>query len=121
MARCIENKKVVETYASDFVRDYIGPAELLKLIDHILNNKGNRAYDLISAVPPTKSEIVRELATRFSLQYCVVDSVYNSIRSIKSPNSVAGIKTALEIGYVPERSSIEVIRQELAVLLNRQD
>ena len=116
---CILNKKVFEINDVNFVRDYLHPKDLYSAIRKCMDaEKINAAFDITSAKPVEK----REILDYFSLKYGLKYNVSKSFKHV----SATGVKNiyyskynkALGIGYKPKFSSMDAIKQESKYILN---
>lgn len=116
---CILNKKVLLTDNVNIVRDYVHPEDLLSIIRKCMDaGKINVAFDVISAKPVEK----REILDYFSLEYGLKYKIGRSLSHV-SPTGSKNIycskyNKALGIGYKPEYSSMDAIKQESKYILN---
>jgi len=98
----------------DIVRDYIGAAELWYFMRLIMKKRAiNDVFDIYSAKPVSKFALLKHLKRKYGLQY--------SITKILQKQSPTGIKNlyysknrkAASIGYLPKRTSLAVIDNEI--------
>jgi nucleoside-diphosphate-sugar epimerase len=117
---CVINKKIFETDEVNIVRDYVHPDDLFSIVRKCIDaGKINIAFDVNSAKPVEKKEIL----DYFSLEY---DLTYKMDRSLKH-NGPTGSKNiyysnynnATYIGYKPTFSSMDTIRQESKYILKK--
>lgn len=108
-----------ETHGTDFVRDVVGPSELVELIDRIIETGGrNDAYDVYSAAPLTKLELLDLLANIFDLKVCLTDTVVTGME-VQKPGRITLRNQAESIGYQPSRTSARIVIEELKKALTR--
>lgn len=119
---CIVNKKVLETDDMNIVRDYVHPEDLFFIIRKCMDaGKINAAFDVLSANPVEKREILNYFSTEYGLQYKVIRTL-NNISATGSKNIYCSrYNSALKIGYKPKYSSMDTIRMESQHLLNHKD
>lgn len=115
---CLQNGRVFVTGTGNIVRDFVNPQDLLSLIEACISqNSINDVFDVYSAKPATKFEIIDHFAIHHGLKYSVEDTY--------TPFSVTGSKDhyyskndkATSVGYVPKFSSIDGIENEVSYLL----
>jgi len=95
------------TTGRDFVRDYVGPQDLLALIARLIAaDIPNGAYDLVSAGPATKFELLQALARRFGFRY-TSDGAQQPCGA--APKTISRHTGAQAIGYVPQKTSLETV------------
>lgn len=114
VVRCLQDKRSFDTDDSDFVRDYIGMDEIMDLIEKLINaGIPNGAYDIYSARPTTKWQLLEVLRQRFELS-CKNPPEHRKL----CPSVISHYDRIAGIGYHPRRTSIEVVVSEMAALLH---
>jgi nucleoside-diphosphate-sugar epimerase len=117
---CILNNKQMITNGHRMVRDYLHPDDLFAMILACMQSHAlNAAFDVVSASPVDKFELLDFFANEYGLKY-VVSDVYCG-------NSATGTKNvycsrygaAVEVGYAPKYSSMDTVKQEAGCLLSR--
>lgn len=115
---CLQNGQEFVTGPGNITRDFVHPRDLLGLISKCMEQQHiNEVFDVFSAKPATKFEIIEHFARHHGLQYRVEDTY--------TPFSVTGSKDnyyslnvkASSIGYMSKFSSIEGIEKEVNYLL----
>lgn len=102
--RTIIDDDVFVTTPSDFVRDYIGPDDLIELIARLLEaGVPNNEYDICSAGPTTKFEMLETLAKNFGLRYTIDGTPVPTTRR----DTISLQTAARRIGHIPSRASLE--------------
>ena len=92
------------TTPRDFERDYVGPDDLTSLIGRLLESGvPNEAYDIYSARPTTKFEMLEALARGFGLRY----TFEGAPEPMPRHDLISLQKTARAIGYIPGHTSLE--------------
>lgn len=118
---CIQKGQAFVTGAGNITRDFVNPHDLLSLIEACISqNCINDVFDVYSAKPATKFEIIDHFAMHHGLKYIVEDTY--------TPFTVTGSKDhyyskndkATSIGYVPKFSSISGIEQEVSYILKKE-
>lgn len=120
MLYSLVHNKVFRTSETDIVRDYIHPEDLFALIRTCLNSKRiNTAFDAYSRRPVGKKEILEFFATQYNLKYKTEKSV--KCLNVTGPKLVyySLYRKAGELGYRPQFSSMETVKQEALRLLQR--
>lgn len=108
--RALVNEEVFVTTSRDFARDYIGPADLISLIDRLLEARvPNNAYDVYSARPTMKFEMLDALARNCGLRYTVDQTRAPAAEPEHCPDTISRQTAAQKIGYVPNRTSLESV------------
>jgi nucleoside-diphosphate-sugar epimerase len=118
MTRCAREHRVFHTNAVDIVRDYVAPSDLFALVELCLRKSNeNIAFDVYSAKPVRKSELIDLFAREFGLETCrdAMDrvSITGTKFSYCSSNSTAN----RVLKYSPILTSIDAIRSETLGLL----
>ena len=115
---CILNRKVFVTDNVNIVRDYVHPEDLFSIIRKCIDaGKINEAFDVTSAKPVEK----REILDYFSLEYGLKYEVNQSLSHVSATGSknvyCSNYHNATSIGYEPAFSSMDAIRQESKYIL----
>jgi dTDP-4-dehydrorhamnose reductase len=119
MFRALVDDVVFETTATDVVRDYVGAADLAGFLARLIDaGVPNNAYDLCSARPTTKFEMLDAMAREFGLRY-VSDGVLSSGPRSR-PETISRQACARDIGYVPRRTSLETVMASAAAIVARE-
>lgn len=114
----ILNKKILITDNANIIRDYVHPEDLFSIIRKCMDaGKINTAFDVTSAKPVEKGEIIDYFSKKYGLQYSTSQSI-----SHVSPTGAKNIycskyNNASEIGYKPQFSSKDAIVQESKYIL----
>lgn len=118
LLNAILQKKVLATDAVNIVRDYVHPDDLFSMIQKCLQTgKVNAAFDVTSAKPVEKREILEYFSSHYGLRYEMKPSLKNN-----SPTGVKKVyystyKNAAGIGYQPKFSSLDTIKEEAKYIL----
>lgn len=118
VVNCVLKKKVLATNEVNIVRDYVHPADLFSLVMKCLaTDRLNTAFDVTSARPVTKREILEYFSAAYGLKYDLNRPVvWESGTGPKGLYYSRYLKAA-EIGYQPKFCSLETIKQEAKWLL----
>ncbi len=116
---CILNKKLLVTNDMNFIRDYVHPEDLFSMIRKCMDaGKINVAFDVTSAKPVEK----REILDYFSLEYGLKYEISRSLSHVSATGSkniyCSNYNNAACIGYKPAFSSMDAIEQESKYILN---
>lgn len=114
IVQALKQRQNLMTSPDDIARDYIGVTELWDLMKLVMK-KGviNDVFDIYSAKPVSKFTLLKFLKRKYGLQY--------SIAKTSQQQSPTGIKDAYysksrkaeTVGYLPKRTSLEVIDDEI--------
>lgn len=115
---CILDKKLFVTNSTNIVRDYVHPEDLFSIIRKCIDAKKiNEAFDVISAKPVEKKEILDYFSQEYGLKYETKES-FTHVSSTGSKNIYCSkYNRALEIGYKPKFVSMDTIKQESKYIL----
>ncbi|MDD5530432.1 MAG: NAD-dependent epimerase/dehydratase family protein [bacterium] len=118
---CILNKKILLTDNLNIVRDYIHPEALFSIIMKCIGaEKINNAFDVRSAKPVEKKEILDYFSSEYGLKY----EVSKSLKCVSPTGSkniyCSNYNNMACIGYKPLFSSMDVIKEESKYIINRQ-
>lgn len=116
---CILKKKEFITDSNNIVRDYIHPQDLFAMVRKcIVTDKVNAAFDVASAKPVEKREILDYFASEYGLKYKVGQPSGHA-----NPTGVKNVyyskyANATSIGYKPVFSSRDTIREEARYIID---
>lgn len=115
---CILKKQLFITNNSDVIRDYIHPDDLFAAILKCIEIRDiNMAFDVGSTQPVTKKEIIDYFSKAYDLKY-EIDKTFAYKSATGDKNVYYSVyNKAIEIGYQPKFSSMDVIRQESKFIL----
>jgi len=114
------NKRPFITDDTNFIRDYVGPEDLFSMIKKCLGaGKINTAFDVTSAKPVEKKEILDYFSSEYGLKY-KTDPALNYV----SPTGLKNVYyskyfNAASVGYKPAFSSLETIKKESNYILSK--
>ena len=114
----IRNNSLFEVTSEDIVRDYVHPLDLMALIELCINSfELNTAFDVVSARPVKKMEILEVLHKKYGLKYKINQEI--SVHNASGDKNVyfSGFNRASEIGYFPKYTSVSVIKDEAKFFL----
>jgi len=114
----IKNKTILITKPENIIRDYINPRDLLDLIKLIIKKrKINDVFDVYSAEPVSKFDLLKYFKKRYDLKYKIKkDPKLDSPTGIKNAYYSKN-KKANKLGYKPKFSSLMGIDYEINNLL----
>lgn len=115
---CILNRKVFMTNDVNIVRDYVHPEDLFSAVGKCMDlGNINTAFDITSAKPAGKTEILDYFSSEYGLKYEINRSL-NHVSATGSKNIYcSNYNNAACIGYKPVFSSMDVIKQEAKYIL----
>ena len=117
MVRALKNNEVFKTSADNIVRDYITPPDFFNLIQSILKSSSqNTAVDCYTKSPVDKFSLIKEIQNTFGLQYKIVESINTVNATGIKYNYYSTYITANNILYVPEKTSIEGIVEQIKLI-----
>jgi len=102
-------------------RDYVDPTDLAALVLAVLDSSPrNDVFDVYSAAPTSKSEVLEDFAERYGLAYDVGEGGQGISPTGAKPYYYSVSRRAAEIGYAPRRTSLETLRSETDARLAQQ-
>ena len=114
------DNKVLVTDSTDIVRDYLHPEDLFSMIVKCVHaGKINQAIDVNSSRPVAKQEILDYFTSEYGLKYQKRDFSENASATGAKSNYYSTCNRASQIGYVPQFSSMDTIKQEARFILAR--
>ncbi len=120
IAKCLQDGTTLYTTPANMVRDYITAHDVWHVVQFLCEQEPqNEAFDMQSAKPVSKIELLEYIGQQLGLVYEFIDSM-----RVESPT---GQKTAYyseseklsSLGYRPTRTSLEIIESELRALLKK--
>jgi nucleoside-diphosphate-sugar epimerase len=110
MLRALVDESDFETPPRDFVRDYVGLEDLAELISRLAAaGVPNGEYDIVSARPTTKFEMLEMIAQDFGLRYAI-EGRAAAMRCCDIPRAISRHQGARAVGHLPKRASLENVR-----------
>jgi nucleoside-diphosphate-sugar epimerase len=102
----------------NIVRDYIDPEDLIALLVAVLEGEPhNDVYDLYSAAPVAKFDLLADFSARYGLAYDVLETPTAQTATGIKPNYFSTNRRAASLGFAPARTSLESLVKEIDVLL----
>lgn len=118
VVKCLKVGTVFKTKPEDMTRDYATAEDLWDIIGFLMTlPPQNAAFDVRSAGPVSKFELLKHLSERFGLKYETGQIVNNSPTGEKSAY-YSESKTLNDLGYSPKRSALQNIETELEFILS---
>lgn len=115
---CILNKKVLIVDNKNIIRDYVGPKDLFSIILKCIDARNiNGAFDVTSSKAVEKKELLDLFSYRYGLRYEVGQSLSHVSPTGSKNIYCSEYDNAIFLGYTPEFSSMETIRQEIKYIL----
>lgn len=120
MVRAMRVGESFKTSSSNFFRDYISPVDFCQLMEIMLTiSTGSRSVDCYSKAPVDKHNLLKAMSRQFGLVYEFKDSPEPvNITGLK-PNYYSTRHGAEKLGYVPTKSAINAVVDEVGALLGR--
>lgn len=114
----IKNSTEFVTSPANIVRDYVHPDDLTALVECCIARRClNDVYDVYSAKPVGKFEILDEFAVSFGLQYRVHSDAATVTATGTKEHYYSCNQKAGTLGYAPRYTSIDAVRRETEALL----
>jgi nucleoside-diphosphate-sugar epimerase len=118
LINCIRDKTPFVTDKSDIVRDFVHPHDLFRLIEIAISIKNkNTVYDVYSAKPVKKSEILKLFKNKYNLQIDFSEEAEETSATGKKNQYYSVNHTASTIGYYPKFTSLNSIESETDLLI----
>ena len=117
---CILNNKRMITNNHTMIRDYLHPDDLFAMIRACVQaHRLNAVFDVVSALPVDKFEILDFFAHEYGLKYVVNDTYCSDSATGVKNVYCSSYHAASEIGYASKYSSMDTVKQESGFLLSR--
>ena len=118
IVRSIKSGESLHTSEHDIVRDYICQDDFYQLVLLVLNNDvGNEAFDCYTKQPISKMGLLKEVQKKYGLKYETISDDKVNITGFKL-NYYSENHIAENIGYVPDKSSLDNILCEIDKIIN---
>ncbi|MCL5886994.1 MAG: NAD(P)-dependent oxidoreductase [Actinobacteria bacterium] len=118
--RATMDKAPLQVGPEDIVRDYIAPQDMAAFVAAVIDSgPRNQVFDLYSAAPVAKFEVLDHFSERYGLEYEIVGAASPQGATGLKPNYYSLNRRAETIGYSPSRTSIETLCDETEALLAR--
>lgn len=109
----IAAKKRLRVGPGEMWRDYVSPGDLWRLVASVLRAKPrNDVFDIYSAAPASKFEILGDFAQRYGLAYDVDEGLDAASPTGTKRRYYSANRRAQELGFVPEDTSLDTLRAE---------
>lgn len=115
--RCIRSGEVLLTDAVDVTRDFAHADDLTALVAAVTGAPpDNRVYDVYSAGPARKFELLDMLSAHFGLRYAVSEAADVTSATGRKPCYFSTDRAAAGIGYAPRFTSMRCVEDVTASL-----
>ncbi|MBU3624387.1 NAD-dependent epimerase/dehydratase family protein [Polynucleobacter sp. AP-Latsch-80-C2] len=119
-AQSIANSIILTTSSDPMVRDYLHPLDFYQLVFKIIEFPAiNCAVDAYSKEPIDKATLLRVMESSFGLKYQISDNASDTNATGLKPFYYSENHSASHFGYKPQYSSLDGIKKELSLLLNK--
>lgn len=116
----ILNKTTLVTDGTDIIRDYLHPKDLFSMVKLCMNGGNiNAAFDVMSAAPIKKSEILDYFSREYGLKYETGELSGRTAPTGSKLNYYSKYNKAAEVGYKPAFGSMDTIREESKFVLEK--
>lgn len=116
--RAIAQCTTLEVGPDDIVRDYVAPRDLAALVVAVMDAAPrNDVFDLYSAAPVAKMDVLAAFSARYGLEYHVLGSTSAPSATGLKPNYYSTNRRAASLGYQPSLTSLQTLSEEIDVLL----
>ena len=118
--RAIIGNQVFKTSPKNIVRDYIGPDDFYKLITSLIfYGECNDSIDCFTKSPIDKFSMLDMLKKEFGLNYLIEDCEMGLNATGAKDNYYSKNFRAKKYGYNPELTSLETIKKEVKLIVNK--
>lgn len=117
---CVLNKKELLTDSINIVRDYVHPQDLFTMVKKCMAiGEVNEAFDVVSAKPVEKREILDYFVAEYGLKYKIGRSSGHANPTGVKIAYCSQYNNAIDVGYKPVFSSMDVIQEEAKYIINQ--
>ncbi|MDP2234586.1 MAG: hypothetical protein Q8K89_13190, partial [Actinomycetota bacterium] len=118
VVRAILENTTLEVSEADITRDYVDPIDLSELLVAVMGApEHNTAYDVFSAKPASKFEILESFAKRYGLRFETTDASNAAGTGGIKMNYYSTSRRARQLGYEPTWTSLASLHKETDALL----
>ena len=115
----IKNKQILITSPENITRDYIGPEDLSNIVELCIDKFNiNDSYDIYSASPITKFEILDFCKQKYWLEYTFSQDNISNIPTWQKNVYYSNNHKLQKLWYTPKNSSFDTIKKELELIIN---
>ncbi|QTH42320.1 NAD(P)-dependent oxidoreductase [Cohnella sp. LGH] len=115
---CLKKNEALSTNNEELVRDFLHPLDLINMIQSCVHTRRlNESFDLYSKSAISKSEILNFFQGKYGLQIESSQVQLGSSVGGQKRNYFSENNSATKVGYFPQYSSLDCIRDVAAVLL----
>lgn len=119
MIRAIKESSLFKTSTSNFIRDYLSPADFCQLIAAVLDSPHrNAAIDCFTKAPIDKLSLLDSMNQNFGLIYEFESSPASVHVTGLKPNYYSTNHLAAEFGYTPQKTALEAVIEEAGAILS---
>lgn len=117
IVKALRRGEPMKTGPSSVVRDYVCPSELARIVTRVIETGAhNDVYDVVSAAPVSKFDLLDRVKANFAFDY-IVEEGGGAVSPTGNKNEYYSKSKKLEqIGYSPKLSSLDGILEELQLL-----
>lgn len=122
MVRSVISRTAFLTTKSNIMRDFVAPSDLAMLVDLCINaGDKNMALDVYSLAPVSKNELIAAFQERYGMtvSYRDEDGTTTSSTGKKSQYYSVSRKAESEVGYRPQRTSLQAIIAEADNIIDK--
>lgn len=118
--RSIKDCQVLQTSQENIFRDYIGPDEISRIIQCILQApEVNEAIDCFTLAPIDKISMLEQMQSEFGLKFQLVRQQTGIVATGNKLNYFSKSRKATDLfGYVPEATSLDIVLEQSRRLLS---
>ena len=116
----IINNHVMKTSGVNITRDYVGPREIVQLVQKILRAPSqNKVVDFFSRAPVDKFSMLEHMKAELGLQFEIVGGRTGLVATGNKLNYYSKSRRATQaFGYVPTATSLEIVLEQSRELLS---
>ena len=116
----IRTGRELRTGPGDMWRDYVDPRDLAALVRAVLAaDAANDVFDVTSAAPVSKFEMLAFFAKEHGLKYAVDESLVLPAATGAKTNYYSTSTRAERIGYRPRHTALQAVAREAAAILDQ--
>ncbi len=118
VARCLLEKKTMETMPNEMIRDYSNQDDIWNIVRFLISQPIlNSAFDIKTKSPVTKFDLLNHMKEVFNLDFLVSENVAEQSPTGQKNAYYPESTKLTELGYVSDRTSLENVTKEMREFL----
>lgn len=117
VAKCLLEGETLKTMSNDMVRDFATSDDLWEVVSFLVSKEPiNNAFDIKTAAPVSKFELLEEVAQKLGLRYEVEQDMLDQSPTGQKNEYYSKSEVLENIGFKLQKTSLDNVLSELTVL-----